>query len=154
MSNIISNSLKYFHIRRCAHIFSENLRIEGLCEFLTSNQKSEDEKGEEIARLFNESYKSQKENFDCVTEEIENLRKIMLQYGVLGCRLASDGWGGNVIGISLVAKTNKIIEFIMNDYYSDPKNKIYVSDDLNMLIYQTTPGESLKFIDPQYEIWF
>ena len=114
----------------------------------------EEEKAEEIAKLFNESFKSQKESFSCITEECENLRKIMMNYGVLGCRLAHDGWGGSLIGIAPIAKSNKIIEFLMNDYYLDPKNKIFVSDDLNMLVFQSNAGASLKCIDPQYEIWF
>lgn len=139
---------------RCAHIFHENLRIENSIEILSNNSKSDDEKAEELARLFNESFKSQQEIFDCVTEEIEILRKMMLNYGVLGCRLASEGWGGHLIGISLIAKSNKIVEFLMKDYYSDPKNKIFVSDDLNMLVFQTNAGDSMKFIDPQYELWF
>ena len=123
-------------------------------ESLDIKDKKEDEKAEELAKMFNESYQSQKENFECVSEECDNLRKIMINYGVLGCRLASDGWGGSLIGISPISKSSKIIEFLMNDYYLDPKNKIYVSDDLNMLVFQSNGGASLKSIDPQYEIWF
>lgn len=78
----------------------------------------------------------------------------MMSYGVLGCRLANDGWGGSLIGISLSTKTNKIIEFLMNDYYLDPQKKVYVNDDLNMLVFQTRSGASIKCVDPKFEIWF
>jgi len=114
----------------------------------------DDEKAEEIAKFLNESFQSQKENFDCITEECENLKKMMLNYGVLGCRLASNGWGGSLIGIAPMAKSNKIIEFLMNDFYLDPKNKAFVNDDLNMLVFQSNPGTTIKYVDPQFEIWF
>ena len=130
------------------------MHIEKVNECLMNPNMKEDEKADQIAKSMNESFQSQKENFDCITEECENLRKIMMSYGVYGCRLANNGWGGSLIGIAPLAKTNKIIEFLMNDFYMDPKNKAFVNDDLNMLVFQSNAGCSVKYIDPQFEIWF
>lgn len=136
------------------HIISEKKRIEDLEKCLADPNLKDGEKTDEISRLMNESFRSQKENFSCVTEEIDNLREMMMSFGALGCRLCNTGWGGSLVGLVPLAKATKIVDFLMKDFYMDPKHKAFVNDDLNMLVFQSSAGASVKYVDPQFEVWF
>lgn len=101
-----------------------------------------------------ESFICSKNNYQNISEETENLRNIMDSYGLKGIRLAHEGWGGCLIGLVEKTKSKLIVEGIMKDYYLQEKNKIFLSDDLNMYIFASKPSEKCVFFDPQYEFWF
>lgn len=123
-------------------------------KILFSEQKSSEEKIKKIIELMNESYISEKDNFECISEEALELKKVLDSYGVLGCRLSSDGWGGPMIGFVDRTKIKIIIDSIMKEYYLSEKNKIFINDDLNMIIFASVASGSCICFDPKYEIWF
>ena len=71
-----------------------------------------------------------------------------MQLGCTGVKLLGEGWSGMLIGIVPFEKSEKIVEFIMNEYSSHEKYKFNISDDLEFYVFKTYVSTGLALLDP------
>jgi len=103
----------------------------------------------------NESHASCRNLYNCSSENLDELTQLAHASGALGSRLTGAGWGGCCV--SLVRNEN-VKDFIykMQEYYlkeREPEKKLWVSDDLDMYLFETQVSRGACVLDPQFSLW-
>ncbi|EAR84378.2 galactokinase (macronuclear) [Tetrahymena thermophila SB210] len=153
-NQVIEGNTEFFPYKRAIHIVNEAIKAQKMKQICSDQSLNDQQKWEQIFQLFNESQQSIIENLEAQSEECSKLIKLMKELGCKSTKVIGDGWGGSVIGIVEESKADKIIEFIMDGYYSNKDNKLMVSDDLNNYVFKSLPSRGACILNPEYEIWF
>ncbi|KAL4487577.1 hypothetical protein ABPG72_017366 [Tetrahymena utriculariae] len=153
-NQVIEGNSEFFPYKRAIHIVNETIKAQKMKQICNDQNLNDQQKWDEIFQLFNESQQSIIENLEAQSEECSKLIKLMKELGCKSTKVIGDGWGGSVIGIVEESKADKIIEFIMDGYYSNKDNKLMVSDDLNNYVFKSLPSRGACILNPEYEIWF
>ena len=115
----------------------------------------EEKKVKMLGMLMNESHFSCRDNYECSSEQLEELTKLCRDSGALGSRLTGAGWGGCCV--SLVRKED-LASFLdkVYDYYErkrEPGEELWITDSLDRYLFATSPAQGAAVLDPQFTLW-
>ncbi|EGR33578.1 hypothetical protein IMG5_048810, partial [Ichthyophthirius multifiliis] len=140
---------------RAIHIVQESINCQKFQNICNNQDINDKQKWEYIFELIIQSEKSMKENLEAESLECSKLQSLMTQLGCKCTKVIGEGWGGSVLGIVEKEKGDKIVEFIMNEYYCAKENKhLMIADDLNFYVFKTLASSGSCILNPEYEIWF
>lgn len=95
--------------RRARHVLTENRRvIECVAALRDSNYV-------EAGRIFSASHASMREDFEITTERIDLIADAAVRAGALGARMTGGGFGGCVIALAPIERTDAISEAVRRD---------------------------------------
>ncbi|KRX01671.1 Ribosomal protein S5 domain 2-type fold [Pseudocohnilembus persalinus] len=153
IEHVINNN-QTFNIKKVLlHYLEEEIIAQKVIKLLENEELEGIKKWEKLGQLMNDSYKSQKNNLKCASENIQKLVDLMKQLGCQGAKILGKGWDGLVIGLVQESKVEKTLEFLMDEYYLKKENKLALTDDIDYLQFKSYPSCGAKLLDPQYEIW-
>lgn len=95
--------------RRARHVLTENRRvIECVAALRDSNYA-------EAGRIFSASHASMREDFEITTERIDLIADAAVRAGALGARMTGGGFGGCVIALVPIERTDAVSEAVRRD---------------------------------------
>mmetsp|Transcript_19416 Transcript_19416/g.18522 ORF Transcript_19416/g.18522 Transcript_19416/m.18522 type:complete len:107 (+) Transcript_19416:467-787(+) len=103
-----------------------------------------------------ESHFSCKVQYECSSEELDELTTLARKSGALGSRLTGAGWGGCCVSLVPKADVPSFIEKLQKDYYLKEREKgreLWITDDLNRYLFASQAAMGACILDPQYCIW-
>lgn len=110
-----------------------------------------------IFPLINESSQSLNKLYDCYSEEIHQIISHVESFSKeMYIRLASDGWGGDIVVLGDVEKVSNIHKLLINYYnfiQSKDENlvKMWFSDEMTNYCDWSHLGGSISILKPDYE---
>jgi galactokinase len=106
----ITGSMGVF-LRRCRHVISENLRV---TEAASALQASDEKR---IGRLFKESHKSLKNDFEVTCPELDSMVEAACHApGCIAARMTGGGFGGCTVNFVTGGMAEKFINTTLSDY--------------------------------------
>ena len=93
--------------------------------------------------------------YDCSSKNLNELVKLARDSGALGARLTGAGWGGCAV---FLVKKDQLSEFLSKamTYYEKerpPGEQLWVTEDLNRLIFGTAIGTGACIFNPGFSVW-
>lgn len=127
---------KFRLLKRARHVYAEALRVlhfRRTCG--TSSEESIEKKSDVLGKLMDDSHASCRDDYECSSEELEELVAVCKSAGAIGSRLSGAGWGGCVVSLIERSKQVTFIEEVKEKYtkYSSEK-------DLSQVIFPSVPG--------------
>lgn len=106
LMNTIENDLKQLTILpRCEHVFEEADRVikfKSICDTTTNTVL--------LGQLMSQSHTSLRDKFQCSHPALDRLVSAALEAGALGSRLTGAGWGGCVVSMVELSKSDTVFE--------------------------------------------
>jgi len=109
------SSLRPVVAKRARHVITENLRV---LEMVNALEKGD---MEAQADLIAASHRSQRDDFECSTPEIDALVETSIRFGVRGARICGGGFGGAIIALVPFDQTGAWWRFVSEH---NPKAKL------------------------------
>ncbi|KAG0141372.1 hypothetical protein CROQUDRAFT_83306 [Cronartium quercuum f. sp. fusiforme G11] len=142
---------KFMIYNRLKHILSEAKRVYEFNSLISSSSssslKEEEEEEEEtmmmmikIGKLMNDSHLSCDSDYDCSSDELNQLIQIAIQNGSLGSRLTGAGWGGCCIHLVPDQKVENVLKSLYQSYYQIQFPKMDL-ESFNQICFTTKPSE-------------
>lgn len=98
--------------RRARHVASEAARVDSF------RRACEDGSGvARLGELMNESQASCKDDYECSTEELDQMVGIAREAGAAGARLTGAGWGGCIVALAAVDKVEDVLAALRSRYF-------------------------------------
>ena len=88
------NNVRFHIFERAYHVLNEVKRVEQFRAICLEQSVSNEEKGEKLGQLMNESYESLKTYYECSSIELDELTQLCRESGAIGSRVTGAGWGG------------------------------------------------------------
>jgi galactokinase len=92
--------------RRARHILTDNQRVLDVVAALEASDFAE------IGRLFNASQASMRDDFEITTDHIDLIAETAVAAGALGARMTGGGFGGCVIALAPVGKSDHVADAV------------------------------------------
>lgn len=118
MSKVPVRAERFKLRQRALHVFSEALRVQRFVALL--HDKSEREGADlhtKLGALVSETQDSCRDEYECSTEELDQLCEIAVREGAFGARLTGAGWGGCVVSLVPEEKVDGVRQAWWREYY-------------------------------------
>eukprot|EP01017_Pseudomicrothorax_dubius_P008798 TRINITY_DN12916_c0_g1_i1.p1 TRINITY_DN12916_c0_g1~~TRINITY_DN12916_c0_g1_i1.p1 ORF type:complete len:148 (+),score=16.54 TRINITY_DN12916_c0_g1_i1:64-507(+) len=138
---------------RALHVFQEAKRQDEFIQICSKNQVEEADV-RRLGELMSEGHRSSSELFDYSNPTVNKLVELCQQLGAFGARITGKGWGDCLLVLISNAKASKFVEHIQKEYYGPQEKQLFITDDLNVLAFNSIASGSSAILDPQYEIWY
>lgn len=165
--SVLLKEKEYCLFQRLNAVFREIERIEKISssfkQLSTSSEKEERRIIEKFIALFKESNNSLKIDYDCFNDEIHQIERIMIidkpitEVNIVGNKLISRGWKGTIafLGESKsIIMISQIVENFFNKLEENEAINLWISDDLNNIMFKSKFGGSACFLNPIYNDFY
>ena len=138
---------------------------------LEGDSGKQKERNIKLGKIFTQSLQQQLAIIDGNKSNIKTLSDLAAKNGALGTKLIQNNIEGFLlclIGIHYINffciityknliekdKAEEFINTITNEFYEDPKQMSFITNELSFLIFETAPSTGVVMVDPKYEIWY
>lgn len=142
----VESNVQFELYKRSVHVYSEIQRVLDFVDKCKSIHESESLKNQTdislLGNLMNESHTSCKNWYECSCNELDRLVDICLKSGACGSRMTGAGWGGFVVSIVPIEKTESFKNNLESFYKTE-----YNIDKMDNYLITCSPSEGSNIIN-------